>query len=99
MLKAFKQINTQSMELNRVQDHVEQVLNPLVKIQILDGNLISNTLIGTDDTQFSHKLDRMPLGWFVADKLAEGDIWRVSWDSKTVTLKASASTTASIWIF
>lgn len=82
-----------------VQTNAEATFRSLTFSQILDGVLLSNQAIGTGNTVISHRLDRQPLGYMIVDKTATGDVYRVSWNVKTITLISSAATTVSLWVF
>lgn len=99
---AFKQLNAKDRDLSLVQSNVAQKLNTYDLNPFLGGNLIANVVVtdAVDGTAISHGLTVQPLGWIVVDKTSTGDVVRLSWTSKFITLKSSAaSTNLSIWIF
>jgi hypothetical protein len=76
-------------------------INPILALPILNGNMISNvSLTATTPKVVNHLLQRMPQGWFLVDNTADAVIWRTQpFTDTTITLEASANTTASIWVF
>lgn len=94
----FSPIRSDDDLLNRVQDSIGRVLNPLTKIPILDGVLLDFT-ITTTATKYPHGLGRKPLGWFLVAPLADARVWQTASDSTTLTLTSSASVSTQLWVF
>jgi hypothetical protein len=97
-IKPLKRINPKDGDLNSVQLSVKEYLDQLAPNMFLIGNLLEIT-VTTTATEFNHGLQKTPFGWFVLDKTANADIWRTAWDSKTITLDATASATIKLWVF
>jgi hypothetical protein len=98
MLQPFKKLQTESTDVNRMQDTLLAVLNPIVQDKIL--NRIEYTvLINTTNTQIPHVLNRVPTGWSIVDMDAFADVKRVSWDKNTITLIATAPVNVKLFIF
>ena len=100
----FKKIRTSNPELMRVQDEVEQILNPLAKLEILDGHLLRDISI-TAGTPLvvNHGLARPVIGWVVVRKNANADIWD-SQDTnrivgRTLVLNSDANVQLSLYVF
>lgn len=101
-MKKFKKITTKILDLSYIQSNVSQKFDNIDLCPFLDGNMVTNAVVtnAAQGTIINHGLGRIPLGWFATDKTAAGDIWRLAWDDRTVTLKSSAaSTTINFWIF
>lgn len=77
------------------------VLNPLLALPILQGNLIANIALTASTAQaINHLLARPPIGWFLTDNTASATVWRTTpFNKSTITLEASANTTISFWVF
>lgn len=82
-----------------MQTNVGQLLDPLTKIAQLDGVLLKDIDVTTAGVRISHSLRRQPLGWYIVDKTAVGDVFRTDWDVNFITLQSSASTTINLWVF
>ena len=103
--KVFK---PQDQEFNRLQDSVEQAVNPIIDSRIVDGVYIKEVDLSTADTFVEHKLGREPLGFIVVRKFAAGDVFESLTDSsgdnydrkKFINIKASTSlSNVYLWIF
>ena len=70
--KVFK---PQDQEFNRLQDSIEQAVNPIIDSRIVDGVYIKEVDLSTADTFVEHKLGREPLGFIVVRKFAAGDVF------------------------
>ena len=76
------------------------ILNPIIALPILQGNLVSDIVLKASTAQvINHGLQRQPKGWFLVDNTANAVIWRTAWSTLTITLTASANTTVAIWVF
>ena len=58
-----------------------------------------DVIINTTDTVINHGLGITPNGWLILDKQANSTVWRVSWNDKQITLRASAQVTIKLWVF
>ena len=103
--KVFK---PQDQEFNRLQDSIEQAVNPIIDSRIVDGVYIKEVNLSTADTFVEHKLGREPLGFIVVRKFAAGDVFESLTDSsgdnydrkKFINIKASTSlSNVYFWIF
>ena len=103
--KVFK---PQDQEFNRLQDSIEQAVNPIIDSRIVDGVYIKEVNLSTADTFVEHKLGREPLGFIVVRKFAAGDVFESLTDSsgnnydrkKFINIKASSSlSNGYLWIF
>jgi hypothetical protein len=76
-------------------------LNPILANPILNGQQIDGIILvsGTPLVVY-HSLGQIPQGWFLVDNIAACEVYRTqAFNSKTITLEASANTTVSIWIY
>ena len=103
--KVFK---PQDQEFNRLQDSIEQAVNPIIDSRIVDGVYIKEVDLSTADTFVEHKLGREPLGFIVVRKFAAGDVFESLTDSsgdnydrkRFINIKASTSlSNVYLWIF
>lgn len=100
--KRFYKFRSEDQELNRVQEQIEQVLNPLASIALLDGALLENVdLVTATDKNIEHKLSRKYSGYIIVKRSAACDIFdkQSQDDTKFLTLNSSADVTVSIWVF
>lgn len=100
-MKSFKRVHTPNELLNRVQDNMSLFADALVKIPLLDGILIKDVVLGTTEVRINHTLGREPQGWIIVKKNAAADIYESSstLTDRYLSLTATATVTASIWIF
>lgn len=101
MAKAFKKAYTTDKDLNSVQENVEEVVAPLLKNPLLDGQILSNISLTTGSNSVSHKLGRKLQGWLIVDKDANSNIYRETSPTPTLTLvlNSSANVTVSLYVF
>lgn len=75
-------------------------LNPLLALPIVNGNMVSATLVASTPQAINHLLQRMPQGWFLLDNTADAVVWRTQpFTVTSLTLESSANTTINIWVF
>lgn len=103
-MRAFKTINTDNYDVQKVQDNVAIVFSDLAKIPLLSGTIVQATLNNTTDTNVEHGLGRNPIGYFAIGCNPPGaSIYESSTPntlkSKFLLLRATATTTLNIWIF
>ena len=87
----YKKIYTADAVYSAFQDRLAETFQRVMDalgnrgfLQIIDVNMAI-----TVDNVIPHALGVVPSGWNVIDVLEPASIWRVSWDSKTITLRAS----------
>lgn len=97
-IRAFRKFGSDSDEMNRVQDNVEIALEPLIISPIIDGVLISASLVAGVNT-VNHKLGRKPQGWILVAPQANESVWQLAADKNVLTLEASGNITTSLWVF
>jgi hypothetical protein len=83
---------------------VEQLIEPFLNSEIINGVLIKNVNLDSSITnQVNHKLGRKPQGWIIVRQRANSIIWD-SQDTntkanRTLELSCSANVTIDLWIF
>lgn len=79
--------------------YVASAIRPLIENDHAVFTRHSIDFAAATDKTFNHKLGKTPIGWTVVDANAGGNIYRVSWDDKTITLNSSTTRTLSIEVF
>ena len=100
-LKEFKKLNIKDFETNQLQNNVAEFLNQVTSKSILDGRILENVAVSTTATEIAHGLGRKPLGYIIVKSNAHVTIYDTTSTTPTVTIKLTASATATInlWIF
>lgn len=103
-IKRLKKLDTNSSELNKFQDNVENSLQGLLNAPILNGTLIKDIpLVNGRVNEITHELGREPQGWYVVRKRADSRIWDTQEynpnPSRYLSLACSHDVTIDIWIF
>lgn len=104
MIKAFKKFITKSIEVNKLQQNIEQALNPVLSCPIIDGVLIKDVcLIAGKVNEIKHRLGRTPLGYIIVRKRADSRIWDLQdtnpSPTTTFSLACSHACQVDVWIF
>lgn len=99
--RGVKALNTGDDILNRLQDNLIQAIEPLTKVPINGGILLSNVALSIGSNTVQHGLDRLPLGMIVVGNSAGSVLSYIASaaNNKTIPVTASAATTASFWVF
>jgi len=89
---------------NNAQDHIEEVLNPVLNAAIIDGVILEDIdLVSGSFTSVEHKLGRKPRGYLVIRKSAAQTVYEEveDYDNRKLflKLKASGSVTVNLWVF
>lgn len=97
-LPTFK---TDDQEVQLLQTRWKSQLDPILKLPILDGNLLTNiNLVAGSTNSINHLLGRTQLGWFLTDNIFNVQIYRAQpFTAQTLILAATGSTTVSLWVF
>ena len=75
-------------------------LDPVIKNQLIQGNLISNISLINGVTTINHLLGRKQIGYIITDIDAAAIIFRSQpLNDKTLTLTSNAICTISVWCF
>lgn len=102
MLTAFKKIFTSDKDLTDVQGNIDTAFRAILECPLLPGVLISGiSLKAGQANSVSHQLQRIPVGFLVVDNKSNSTIWREdnTTPGLTLTLRCSADTTASFYVF
>jgi len=89
-------------ELDKVQENIAQVLNPLLKNPLVNGVLLTKVQLANGTTNVEHKLGREPLGWIIVRQDAAALIYEPSTainKARLLTLISNAATIVDIWAF
>lgn len=99
-IRQIQKVRGLDQPINRMQDNIINALQPLLTSEINYGIIIKDIILdGTNPVSVDHRLGRQPQGWFIVDITAASGIFREAWDTRTITLNASAATTISIYLF
>ena len=102
MSKRFKKINTQSYELNTVQENVASTLDAVSTLPLVNGNLLENVSLSVGDNSVPHGLQRLR-GWIIVRRDGVSDIYDKQTGNalkqRTLELNSSAAVTVSLWVF
>jgi len=84
-----------------LQDNVGKALDRLLSNPRHDFVSVKGaSLAGAANTTVQHKLGRVPIGWTLTDLTGnDATVRRISWDDKTIVLRASAAVTASVEVW
>lgn len=91
----------QRLPYELLQTQWAEQLNPILANPIMQGLAITGIILNaTTPKLINTGLGRIPQGWFLIDNMASCNVWRTEpFNSRNITLSASADTTISIWIF
>lgn len=84
-----------SNTISDLKKHVNELASATsVALQSFNADLASAKLIkatlSPGQNKITHSLNRKPKLWFIADINAAATIYRVDWDTETITLNSSA---------
>jgi hypothetical protein len=82
----------------QLQANVNEFVEDLATVPFLDGVTVSAQVAATD-TIIPHTLNRQPQGWFITDIDAAATVYRAAWNTRTITLHASAPVNIQLWVF
>jgi hypothetical protein len=101
-LQRFSRIQTQSRELNQIQDNLEHCINVLLKQPFFAGVLLQDiTLTAGSGNRIQHGLQRDPIGFVVcgASALAMVSENTGNRSDKIIELNTTTTGTFSLWVF
>lgn len=77
------------------------VLNPIIALPILSGNILQQIILkASKTTAINHLLQRKPQGWIITDKTTNANIWRTApFTGTTITLESSVDTVIDLYVF
>lgn len=108
MLELFDRTHSGDTILDRIQDKIMRVLNPALRVPILNGHLVENVFVSyAAATRIEHKLGRKPRGWFVVrpcvpSQASAHPLDDIEADDKFLYLRANSTTTGflgHLWVF
>lgn len=103
-VRTFKKLESDTTELSKVQQNIENAFTPLLRNPIVDGVLLEDICLKPETVnEVLHKLDRKPLGFLIVRKRSDSRIWDVQ-DSnpsptQTFSICASHEVVVDIYIF
>ena len=109
MIKKFKKAFIppdfpMAREFNIGQDHIEEVITPVLNAVIIDGVVVEDIdLVMGSFTSVEHKLGRKPRGYLVIRRSAAQTVYEEAGDYENrklfLKLRASGTVTVNLWIF
>jgi hypothetical protein len=103
-LTNLKKIGLKDKDSQKLQQNIENAIEPIIRKAIIDGVLLKNLCLtpGTSN-EIRHGLGRAPQGWIVVRKRADARIWDVqdfnANPSRTLSLAVSHNVEIDLWIF
>lgn len=74
-MKKFPHIQSDSREVNMLQDNIINALNPLLSLPLSDSNLIRGVELLTGSNSINHGLGRPLIGWILTRKDADENVY------------------------
>lgn len=105
MLQRLKKLaGFADIQVERMQDNIATVLDPISSVVFLDGNLSKGVkLLAASPNTVPHKLNRVYTGYHIAKQNANSVIWIdetvQSSPDRSVVLRCSADVTVDIWFY
>jgi hypothetical protein len=94
----FKKIEAEGL-LNKIQGNIESKLDEYDKAPFIKGVELTAT-VNTSDTSIDHGLGQIPVGYLILSQNANSVIWLSGSFTKTsLTLRASATVSITLWVF
>lgn len=103
-LTNFKKLNTKDPQVNKIQENIQNAIEPIILKAILDGVLLKNVCLDPlISNEVVHSLGRAPQGWIIVRKRADARIWDVQDfnrnPSRTLSLTCSHEVEVDLWVF
>lgn len=107
-MQFFDRLQSADDFLNRLQDRLKSVINPIAALPLLNGHLTDETTITTSFKNVEHKLGRQYQGWIVTQIDGDGRVYEDLTEgaannpdkSKFVRLRSAAGTLkCRFWVF
>jgi hypothetical protein len=99
-MPVLKKIITNDSDLGRVQDAIKTAYDGLVNVPFTQVQFVDVAFIASaTDTTVPHSLGRTPQGFIVVDKNVASDVYRTSWTSSNLVLRASAISNVRLMLF
>jgi hypothetical protein len=103
MLSKPTKIQSQTPDLNRVQDSIQKAFNPLAQNALLDGVLLTSVALKSGSNTINHTLGRNLSGWVVVRQRASASFYDTqdsnSLPALTLNLTSSANVTVDLYVF
>lgn len=103
MLRSFRKLNTDSRELNQVQENIEQTFRAVLVAELLGGQLLTDVQLASGANRVQHGLSQPLQGYFVVRKNGIADIYDTKSskvvDRNILILNSTASVTVDLWVF
>ena len=101
MVKFFSKILTPIEPLNRVQDQLTQIINPMAANPLMSGILLTDVSLPSGAKAINHTLGRNLVGWFIVRQRSAASIYDQQDSNKTpsLTLALYSSAAVSVDIF
>lgn len=102
MARNLNKIFSDTPDLDRVQEQVDQAIRNLNNQPLLRGTAVTVNLTTGSQSRIAHGLGRPWVGWFVTDRRQQGDLWSVSGANQSeryLTVSGSLGGRVSLWIF
>ena len=101
--KAYKAIDTESEELNKIQDYVSAAIGDLANNRLINGIILKNIKLVSGLNEIEHKLNRQLIGWKIIRIRTNAQVWDEQdankRSAKTLLLQASAPVTIDLYVF
>jgi hypothetical protein len=102
-LPAFEKLRTGVDNLDRLQDRLLKVLSALLRLPLLDGQLVEDLALTSGLNNLNHGLGRSLRGYLVVRASADVRLWDDDAASSAPQLfhriQASAPATVTLWVF
>lgn len=96
-------LQTEDINLNRVQSNFVRALNPVFNNALLDGGLLKNVSLISGQNAVNHLLGRNLTGWFLVRKRGSSDVWDTqdvnATPHLTLLLNAASAVEVDIYVF
>lgn len=92
----MKRVQTGDLSLQLLQDNVAQAIQ--AASPMAGGVIVAGVKLSVGANVVGHGLGHPPRYWTLLDNQAQATVSRTAWDSKTITLQASAATTVILWV-
>lgn len=98
-VKAFSKVLGGDESLTKIQQNIERVLAPILRIVLLDGRLVEDVELAAGTNRVEHKLGRKVRGFLNCGQSNASTLYVSAKDDKHLTLVASGSVTVTLWVF
>jgi hypothetical protein len=92
-------LRTDDVNLNRIQDQTNAILNQIRGNLILNGEVVTVTLKAGQDNFVNHNLVRNINGYIPIKMSANANVWTTRSDKKQMVLQVDTDVTISFWVF